>query len=164
MKKTILPILVSLLIAFSANAATNRPILPDTSLTPGIVNKDSTDDKLCTVGYTGTIRNVPESIKKKVFAEYNINSKSGKFEIDHLISLEIGGSNDIKNLWPESYTTKPFNAHIKDKLENKLHKMICNKTISKEEAQKEISEDWILTYCTYYDDMKKECNLYMNSK
>lgn len=39
---------------------------------------------------------------------------------DHLDSLDLGGSNDPKNLWSESYYTEQFNAHVKDKLEDRL--------------------------------------------
>jgi hypothetical protein len=41
--------------------------------------------------------------------------------VDHLIPLELGGSNDIANLWPQSYVTV-WNAHMKDRLENRLNR------------------------------------------
>ena len=125
------------------------PIRPESSLTPGVVDPGATVKKLCVAGYTQKVRDVPESEKKKVFAEYNIDPKSDKFEIDHLISLELGGSNDIKNLWPQSYTTTAYNAHTKDTLENKLHKLVCAGKLSLSEAQKEISSDWIAAYKKY---------------
>ena len=40
-------------------------------------------------------------------------------EIDHLISSELGGADDVQNLWPEAYGTSPWNAHLKDKLEKR---------------------------------------------
>ena len=51
-----------------------------------------------------------------------------------LISEMIGGSNDIKNLWPESYA-EPNGAHTKDKLENRLHELVCNNTITLQAAR-----------------------------
>jgi len=136
--------------------AGSPPQLPDSKLTPGAVNPDATIKVICVPNYTAgvdkngnNVRNVPESVKKKVFAEYNIDPESDKFEIDHLISLELGGSNDIKNLWPQSYTTEPWNAHKKDTLENKLHKLVCEKNISLKEAQKAISSDWTDAYKKY---------------
>ena len=116
------------------------PIKPDPKLTPGVADSVATVEKICTPGYTATVRNVPASVKKQVFAEYHIDPTSDKFEVDHLISLELGGSNNIKNLWPQSYTTQPLNAHRKDVLENKLHAMICSKQITIQEAQKAIAE------------------------
>ena len=145
-------------------AMADEPILPKLTLTPGMVDPDATNEKLCISGYTGTVRNVSEATKKKVFREYNISPKEDKFEVDHLISLEIGGSNDIRNLWPQSYDTTPWNAHVKDKLENKLHKMICDGIITKEDAQKQISTDWIKTYCSIYDDKKEDCDNYLKTK
>jgi hypothetical protein len=52
------------------------------------------------------VRDVPEEMKREVYREYGITSHGpGDYEIDHLISLELGGSNSIKNLWPESHRT-----------------------------------------------------------
>jgi hypothetical protein len=42
-------------------------------------------------------------------------------EIDHLISRELGGADEVANLWPQSYGGQPWNAVLKDKLENRLH-------------------------------------------
>jgi hypothetical protein len=137
-----------LLFSFQALAA-EMPIRPDPVMTPGAIDSAATNEKICTVGYTSTVRNVPDSVKKQVFTNYKIDSKSDKFEVDHLISLELGGSNDIKNLWPQSYTTVPWNAHKKDVLENKLHKMICEGKITMQQAQQEISSDWIVAYTKY---------------
>ena len=72
-----------------------------------------------------------------------------EYEIDHLISLELGGSNSIRNLWPQSYITQPLNAHIKDELENKLHALICSGQLPVEQAQQEIAQDWVAAYQKY---------------
>ena len=137
-----------LLAFFTVPALASPPIKPDPNLTPGVALTNNAS-KVCVPGYSKQTRNVPESVKKKVYAEYNIDPKSDKFEVDHLISLELGGSNDIKNLWPQSFTTMPYNAHVKDALENKLHALVCSKKITMQEAQKEISTDWISAYNKY---------------
>jgi hypothetical protein len=81
----------------------------------------------CTPGYTKTVRDVPQSLKNQVYRQYGITSRQPReYEIDHLISLELGGSNSIRNLWPQSYITEPLNAHVKDRLENKLHELVCS--------------------------------------
>ena len=70
--------------------------------------------------HTRDERSVNEATKQKVYAEYRIRThRPGEYEVDHLISLGPGGSNDIKNLWPESYVTRPWNAHVKDQLETR---------------------------------------------
>jgi hypothetical protein len=102
---------------------------------------------VCTPGYSRRIRNVPEAVKKKVYAEYGITHHAPRaYEVDHLISLELGGSNSIKNLWPESYITTPWNAHVKDALENELHKEVCDGALPLSAAQHEIAADWIVAY------------------
>ena len=77
----------------------------------------------------------------------------GHYEIDHFISLELGGSNAPKNLWTESYYTVPFNAHVKDALEDRLaanvrHGHDAATTLLKQ-YQHEIAKDWIAAYHKY---------------
>ncbi len=122
--------------------------LPDPSLTPGD-RLDVTTNDICVSGYSSKVRDVPQSVKDQVYAEYGITSHApGSYEVDHLISLELGGSNSIKNLWPEPYFGD-LNAHIKDKLENKLHDLVCSGQVDLATAQYEISTDWIAAYLKY---------------
>ncbi len=124
----------------------NAPLLPDPKMTPGATLPVTTGD-ICVSGYSQKVRNVPVDVKRQVYAEYGIAShRPGEYEIDHLISLELGGSNSIKNLWPQSYVTKPWNAHVKDKLENELHDEVCSGRISLPMAQHDIATDWIAAY------------------
>ena len=89
-----------------------RPILPDPKLTPGDVFEVTVQD-LCVPGYTKKVRNVPAEMKREVYEEYGVTSHGpGDYEVDHLIPLELGGSNSIKNLWPESHRTSPWNAQV----------------------------------------------------
>lgn len=127
--------------------------LPNHKRTPGAADPRLTQQVLCARGFTTkSIRDVSAALKKKVYASYALTpgKKPCRCEVDHLISLEIGGDNSIKNLWPQSYLTKPYNAYVKDRLENQLHKLVCTGSISLKEAQKEISTDWIASY-------KKHC-------
>ena len=127
----------------------SAPILPDPRLSPGDVL--TSDPKLvCVPGYTRTVRNVPQSLKEQVYREYGITSRQpGEYEIDHIISLELGGSNSIRNLFPESYRTQPLNAHVKDALENRLHALACSGKITLAEAQTAIASDWTAAYVRY---------------
>ena len=109
----------------SSALALSSSLIPDPKLTPGDVL--TSDPKIiCVSGYTQTVRDVPQTLKNQVYKIYGVTTrKPREFEIDHLISLELGGSNSIRNLWPESFLTQPFNAHVKDNLENKLHDLAC---------------------------------------
>lgn len=119
---------------------------PDPKCTPGDVLQVSTHD-LCVALYTAKVRNVPESEKKQVYTEYGFTTNKGTCpcEVDHFISLELGGSNDIKNLWPESYTN-PRGARVKDQVEDYLHRQVCSGNMTLAEAQKAISTNWKTVY------------------
>lgn len=69
-------------------------------------------------------------------------------EVDHLIPLELGGSNRETNLWPELYDIE-WNAHVKDRIESRLHKLVCSGAVDLETAQKAIAADWIAAYRKY---------------
>lgn len=109
---------------------------------------------ICTSGYSKCIRNVSTATKNKVYEAYGDPDGNHKgfcdvqqgCEVDHLISIEIGGSNDEKNLWPQPYSGQAWNAHVKDRLENWYHANVCNGRVSLATAQKEISTDWITNY------------------
>jgi hypothetical protein len=121
-------------------------LYPDSHLTPGdVLTTDAA--AVCTSGYSSSVRNVPVSEKRNVYEEYGVSypEPQGRYEVDHFISLELGGSNDIKNLWPEPASPKP-GFHEKDVVENYLHSEVCSGKISLQEAQKEISTDWYAVY------------------
>lgn len=116
--------------------------LPDPARTPGDVLTTNTA-KVCTRGYAGSVRNVPGSLSRAVYLSYGIKAhKPHSYEIDHLISLELGGSNSQKNLWPEPYP----GAYSKDSLENALHRAVCSKRIPIDSAQRWIARDWLSAY------------------
>ena len=124
---------------------TQRALMPDPQLTPGDA-ADVTKDDICTPGYSKKVRNVPSSVKKRVYALYGRQKEQGICcEVDHLISLELGGSNDIRNLWPEPYEPRP-GAYEKDKVENYLHRQVCAGTMELADAQKQIATDWYAVY------------------
>ena len=123
----------------------NGVLLPDPDTTPGAVLQ-VTLTEICTTGYTQTVRNVPESVKRQVYTLYGATKEPGVCcEVDHLISLELGGSNDMANLWPQPYTPTP-GAREKDVLENFLHKAVCGGAMTLEEAQRKIATDWYKAY------------------
>lgn len=123
-------------------------LYPDPKLTPGaILTTDAS--KLCTPGYSSTVRNVSTATKKQVYAEYGLSypQPTGSYEVDHFISLELGGSNDITNLWPEPAAPTP-GFHQKDQFENFEHDQICKGIITVQEAQRRMMTDWYYYYET----------------
>lgn len=128
--------------------AGDLPIRPDPTLTPGAVLTDDAAT-ICQRGYSKTVRHTAGKLKAKIYRAYGLDKTSGHFEVDHLISLELGGADVAENLWPQSYDTEPWNAHTKDKLEDRLHALVCAGRLSIEQAQREIATDWIAAYGKY---------------
>jgi hypothetical protein len=125
------------------------PILPDPKLTPGDTF-DVTAQDVCVPGYAKNVRAVPAWLKRQAYAEYKITQyKTGDYEVDHLIPLSLGGSNSIRNLWPQSTKTAPWNSYVKDALERKLHKLVCTGQLDLKTAQREIASNWIEAYQKY---------------
>ena len=132
----------------ASTATVERGSLPDPKLTPGDTLGVTKAD-ICTPGYTKVVRAVPAEVKRQVYAAYGRSRRKGVCcEVDHLISLELGGSNRLRNLWPEPYNIV-WNAHVKDRLENRLHQMVCAGELDLKTAQQEIARDWIAAYKRY---------------
>jgi hypothetical protein len=66
-------------------------------------------------------------------------------EIDHIVPLELGGSNDIANLFPEKAAADP-GYPVKDRLENRLHHLVCSRSLALRYAQRAIAGNWELLY------------------
>lgn len=118
--------------------------LPDRSLTPGVVLTTSTG-RVCTPGYASSVRDVPGSESDAVYARYDVVHVPYAHEVDHLVSLELGGSNAIGNLWPEPYAGR-WGARTKDVLENRLHDLVCSGQLSLRRAQRLEATDWVAAY------------------
>jgi hypothetical protein len=120
--------------------------IPKNSLTPGETRNVTIDD-VC--GREQEDR-VPVSLRQQVFREYGINDqRPNAYEVDYLITPELGGSSSIRNLWPQPYSAV-WNAHVKDELEDRLHGLVCAGQVDLATAQREISRDWIGAYKKYF--------------
>jgi hypothetical protein len=121
---------------------------PDRQCSPGAYYSGLTRTVLCSSTFrTGSIRNVPESEKHQVEVEYGMVPRSyGRtIEIDHIVSLELGGSNDIANLYPEP-GSGPASYHVKDRLENRLHDLVCAGSMTLHASQSGIASNWEALY------------------
>ena len=128
--------------------------LQDKACTPGDIIKSSTKEQICTPGYARKVRSVSQSLKNDVYASYGITKrKPGAYQVDHLVSLQLGGSNDISNLWPEAASPKP-GYHEKDKVENYLHDQLCDGDMSLAEVQNAIATDWVAVYNSMPPDLR----------
>ena len=130
--------------------------LPDPALTTG-VTRALTLDQVCNTKWGKDVRAVTPAMKSQVYAEYHMVRYQGDCalskrgcEVDHLISRELAGADDVRNLWPQPYGGQ-CNAINKDRLENKLHKLVCGKAITLQSAQHAIATDWVAAYAQYVD-------------
>ena len=107
--------------------------------TPGVVALTDTKT-ICSTVWGKDVRHVSKSMKKEVCLAYGImrGCPGPKYEIDHLISRELGGADDIRNLWPQPIS----DARQKDHVEKFLHVQVCKGKISLPVAQKQIAENW----------------------
>ena len=120
---------------------TSYASLPDWSLTPGDLCT-STNDDFDKFDYPENVarckRHVTKSMKKKIAQDYGgiPEEEWQNYEFDHLLPLCIGGSNDLKNLWPEPLE----DAEEKDKIENEVCRGMRSGTMKQSEAVSYILE------------------------
>lgn len=146
---------------FVFGAQVNHPcsikkFLPDPHCTPGAVSSAVTQANIkktiCKLGYTAKVRpsvSITNKIKLERMKAYGDTDSPSKYELDHLIPLELGGApSDVKNLFPESYAGT-YGATTKDKLENKLNYLVCGGKMKLTDAQKAIAINWIAAYKKY---------------
>lgn len=128
--------------------------LPDSGCTPGALNPDVTPDTLgstiCTSGYSTKIRpptSYTSPLERQLLVAYGQpGAPPANFELDHLISLELGGAPRAPaNLWPEPYGGDA-NARQKDVVENYLHAQVCAGALALGEAQRLVATDWVDVY------------------
>jgi hypothetical protein len=115
---------------------------PDPVCTPGQGEQFSLEE-LCVSGFSAGRRDVSEKEKQQVYDDYGVLSRvSGEYEIDHLIPLSIGGTNDISNLFPQPAIPRP-GFKEKDVVENRIHKRVCEGNISLIDAQNGMATNWL---------------------
>lgn len=116
--------------------------LPDRRCGPGNVNTDVRQSTIrttiCKSGWTATVRNVLTSTKTAMYAAYGVTGPHPfpEWEMDHIIPLELGGSNDPKNLFPEHHPLE------KDRVENDLNHKVCQGRMTLSAARSLIRTDW----------------------
>lgn len=121
-----------------------RGLLPDPRCTPGARFAAATRATICRRGYTRSVRNVSRATKDAVYQAYAIrrhfDGQDG--EVDHLVALELGGSNAVANLFPEAASPRP-GSHEKDHVENALNSLVCRGRVRLDVAQRMIAKNWV---------------------
>jgi len=140
---------VATIISETASGHSGSGMLPDPSLTPGSVDRTSATE-LCSPGRRPA-RTIAVSVRQAVLRAYGMEHVPiGEYELDYLITPELGGATDRENLWPERYGSRTWNARVKDDLERLLPRMVCEGRLELAVAQHEIAADWIAAYQKYF--------------
>lgn len=131
-------------------------MLPDPACTPGSVG--STDaNAVCVPRFS--VQRRPSTyntdpVKTAAMLAYRIPIADRKrVELDHLVPLELGGSNDVSNLWPQISDLSLVDEHnSKDQVENRIKLAVCRDQIPRAMcrdrgacltiAQEALARDW----------------------
>ena len=129
--------------------------IPDPACTPGAINPTVTLKVLQSGGFkTGCERNQASTMKAKnaTYDEYKIThpednkGQNQTCELDHLVSLELGGVDTVDNIWPQCGPNDVVLAQryfkIKDSVENYLAVQVRKGELDLAEAQHGIAQDW----------------------
>lgn len=120
---------------------------PDPRCTPGSIDPAVTQanihQTICVRGYTATVR-PPEAQTEafkfgRAYPAYG-DAHSVRTELDHQVPLELGGSNDALNLWPEPETSIP---NAKDYVEDAARVAVCSGRMTLAAAQIGIAKNWV---------------------
>jgi hypothetical protein len=124
-------------------AADGQP-LPDPACTPGGIDPAVTQANIattiCRSGYTATVRPPASDTGRRKIRTYLFygHDTTTRGEYDHLVPLELGGTNSTSNLWVETGSI----PNPKDKEEDRLHQEVCAGNLTLAAAQHAIARDW----------------------
>ncbi|SEB78587.1 hypothetical protein [Terriglobus roseus] len=123
---------------------------PVRALTPGAVRPVALSE-LCSLPDNDLDPKVPVEKQRAVFRAYGMDDRAARgYQVDYLINPQLGGDDDVENLWPEPYHSTVWNATAKDALETKLHSMVCGGQLDLTAAQHELATDWVAAYKKYF--------------
>jgi len=125
-------------------------VLPNPSLTPGATRPIAIGD-ICAMDHDEVVLPISATLRQRVFEEYGMRDMPFEnYEVDYLITPGLGGSDDIRNLWPQPRYNATWNSFVKDRLEDYLHQMVCRRELNLATAQRDVAKDWISAYKKYF--------------
>jgi hypothetical protein len=125
--------------------------LPRADLTPGAALSVTVAD-VCGSGRRARTASIPASVHQRIFESYGADvDRASEYELDYLITPELGGTPDARNLWPQPFAGTAWSAYVKDELELHLHEQVCAGRLDLATAQREIAGDWIAAYKRHFN-------------
>ena len=131
-------------------ASTDEPdALPNRSLTPGATRALPVAELCGNIPWESSP--IPPSVRQQVLRNYRMEHvPDHEYELDYLVTPDLGGAPDPRNLWPERYGSRVWNARVKDQLEDLLPQLVCQGEVDLATAQRDIATDWIAAYKKYF--------------
>ena len=121
--------------------------LPSVFQTPG--NKSRANEaQICAADFEASVKPIAKWQRDQALERYGKRPEDFTGELDHLIPVGLGGTNDPDNLWPIP-PSKTMGPEQKKALDLKLHQLVCDKTLKLKDAQDAIKKDWVKAYDQY---------------
>lgn len=121
--------------------------LPNSFATPGATTRAGAKE-ICAAGYEASVKPVSSWQKNSALEKYGIRPESFTGELDHLVPVSLGGSNEPENLWP-IHAAGDMTPAAKARLAEKLKTMVCDGKMSLKDAQNAFKKDWTKAYKQY---------------
>ena len=126
--------------------------LPSSFQTPGNKGK-ANEAQICAADFEASVKPVAKWQRDQALERYGKRPEDFTGDLDHLIPLSLGGTNDPDNLWPIP-SNKDMGPAQKQALDLKLHELVCAKSITLKAAQDTIKKDWVKAYDQYVKNAK----------
>jgi hypothetical protein len=121
--------------------------LPNSYHTPGSTT-NANSKQICAADYEGSVKPVASWQRTTALERYGIRPESFTGELDHLVPVALGGSNDPDNLWP-MHGKDELTPEAKARLAMRLKQMVCDGKMSLKDAQSAFKKDWTKAYKQY---------------
>lgn len=141
-------------VVFPLSKAEPNPKLTTGEFDPRIT-KATIHQTICVPGYSRSVRppeSYTEPLKRMLVKEYGYNDRRmWDYELDHDAPIGLGGAPaDPRNLWPEPHNVVGgWGSYAKDRLEVRLHTLVCRDQVPLRQAQYGITHNWIAAYKKY---------------
>ena len=117
---------------------------PSTYKTPGATAKVKME-QLCAPDFAQSVKPVSAWQRSQALERYGLRADGFSGELDHLVPVSLGGSNDPDNLWP-FHASGVFTLEAKQALASKLQGLVCARKLSLKDAQDAFRKDWTMAY------------------
>jgi hypothetical protein len=122
--------------------------LPSGFHTPGATVKADAA-KVCGADFAASAKPVSSWQRNEALTRYGRRPEDFAGELDHLVPVSLGGSNDPDNLWAMPANGE-YGPDAKHTLEATLREMVCaEKKLTLRQAQDAMKKDWVKAYNQY---------------